>query len=150
MTDDLPEGEPRACPYCGRLIFVDEKTQTIHHATPPCPEALAEASSRGSEALGPVPFCSVCRCSDRELRPYGKRGKPICLPCMKSSPEREREAQRQMRRAMRRASGSGPVGLIPGVGYVKLEEATRRGLEPKAFIDGKTGKVTPIGGRGKA
>lgn len=43
--------------------------------------------------------CSVCNHEEDndqyELRPYGKNGALICFDCMKSSPEREAEAERQ-------------------------------------------------------
>ena len=46
--------------------------------------------------------CCICYrpASERPLRPYGPRGADICFPCMKESPEREREARYQFARCM--------------------------------------------------
>lgn len=37
--------------------------------------------------------CHYCERSDRETRPYGPSGAPVCLPCVRSTPEREAAAQ---------------------------------------------------------
>lgn len=42
-----------------------------------------------------VRICHLCGAGDRELRPYGPGGSPICYPCATGTPEREREAEMQ-------------------------------------------------------
>jgi hypothetical protein len=78
------------------------------------------------------PFCYVCKRTDRELRPYGKGGKPICHPCMKADPEREREANRQMDRAFGRVAGVPVIGSEEGP--LSQEEAAAKGL-PFVMVD---------------
>lgn len=57
--------------------------------------------------------CYVCKSSEKELRPYGTYGQPICHPCMASSPMRKAEAIRQLRKATARAArmGNGMVAI---------------------------------------
>lgn len=44
------------------------------------------------ENTSPSGACHYCGPTDRELRPYGPGGEPICFPCMKATPEREQAA----------------------------------------------------------
>lgn len=145
MTDDgLPEGVGRDCPWCGLLMICDDAKRTIHHPAPMC-EGFTEAIKLTSgEKVGADPFCSVCRRTDVELRPYAKRGLPICMRCMTATPEREREARRLMRKALRRA-GAVPV-MVPGIGILSMEQAERLGLgDQLVYVDGKTGQVLDRG-----
>lgn len=87
-------------------------------------------------------FCSVCRRDDVELRPYGHGRKPICVKCMRSTPERQREGMKWMRKAMA-AAGDMPV-IIPGEGPISIEEAGRRGILGDAvFVDTRSGLPLP-------
>lgn len=84
-----------------------------------------------------APFCCRCRRTDVDLRPYGPKGKPICLSCSQSSPELKREAERRLRRAFDRA---GDVPVIRADGPpVSLEEAHALGGNV-VFIDTATGR----------
>lgn len=58
--------------------------------------------------------CETCH-EEHDCRPYGVRGAMICYPCMKSSPEREREAERQLGALFRAAEAVSPVVVIDGV-----------------------------------
>lgn len=49
-------------------------------------DALSASSATGRA-------CHYCQSTTEELRPYGPGGKPICHPCMKTSPEREAAAE---------------------------------------------------------
>jgi len=144
MSDDLPPGDVGECPACGALLIIDSQTNTVHHAAPACPASIEVARSAGARELHPPPFCYVCKSTDRELRPYGKGRRPICFPCIKSDPQREREARKWMRRALKRA-GEVPA-IIPGVGIISSDEAMRRGL-PIQFMDTATGQILPRGGK---
>lgn len=42
-----------------------------------------------------TPVCYVCG-TEKDLRPYGINGQPICCDCASSDPERSAEADRQM------------------------------------------------------
>jgi hypothetical protein len=143
MTDDLPPGDAGECPSCGGLLIVDREKRITHHGTPPCAAYLA--ATKGARPAAPLPFCCICKSTDRELRPYGRKQRPICFPCMKSDPRREREAQKWMRRALKRA-GAVPT-IIDGVGIISSDEAMRRGL-PVQFVDTATGQALPRGAKG--
>lgn len=54
--------------------------------------------------------CHYCYTTERELRPYGPGGASICFPCMKSDPEREREAERNFGALLGAAMAVSPVG----------------------------------------
>lgn len=53
--------------------------------------------------------CHYCGPTDEELRPYGPGGAPICFPCMKAKPEREKAARAELGRRFDKA---GPVAVL--------------------------------------
>lgn len=146
MSDELPPGEVGECPFCGEMLILDDAAKMTHHASPVCVAFRLVVASGGGRPAGPSPACYVCRRDDVELRLYGKDGQPICFPCMKGDPEREREAHSRMAEAMG-VAGDLPV-VIPGVGIISMEEAESRGLADKiAIVDTATGQVLPRGGK---
>ena len=66
--------------------------------------------------------CSICKSTDRELRPYGKGGAPICFPCMKADPAVEREAKRQFNAAMTRAAAESSTVVLTSDGPKPMKE----------------------------
>ncbi len=56
--------------------------------------------------------CYYCRTTEMVLRPYGPGGAPICFPCMKSDPEREREAERNFGALLNAALAASPDGAV--------------------------------------
>ncbi len=49
-------------------------------------------------------YCNKGKEEVEELRPYGKDGQPVCFPCMKADPEREKEAEHQYMEAIKDAA----------------------------------------------
>lgn len=143
MTDDLPPGIVGECRWCGGLLIIDEENRRTYHGSPACPGYLEACRADGARQVE-APFCYVCRRSDRELRPYGKRRKPICFSCIQSSPEREREARKWVRRDIRRAGGVPTI--VEGVGIISAEEAARRGLDIE-ILNTETGQILPRGAK---
>jgi hypothetical protein len=57
--------------------------------------------------------CHFCGNTERELRPYGPKGAPICFGCMKADPAREAAAREQFGRKLEdagRRTGAAAVG----------------------------------------
>jgi hypothetical protein len=55
--------------------------------------------------------CHYCAATDRDLRPYGPGGASVCLPCMTSTPDRERAAQAAFGTLLDAAEVVSPVGV---------------------------------------
>ena len=64
----------------------------------------------------PVPgrlhSCYSCGPTERELRPYGPGGAPICHPCMKADPEREKAASQVYIGKLIEAAGQSNNGTV--------------------------------------
>ena len=60
------------------------------------------------------PSCCYCATTDAELRPYGPGGDPICFPCMKASPERERQAESAMGTLIEASGAIGDPLIVGG------------------------------------
>jgi hypothetical protein len=68
--------------------------------------------------------CYICGVS-KDLRPYGEGGKPICFPCMKATPEREREAEKMFESLIKSLEARGGDIITPKSAprIVSMEEA---------------------------
>ncbi len=53
--------------------------------------------------------CHYCETTEA-LRPYGPGGSPICFPCMKATPERERQAENIFGTLLEAAETLSPTG----------------------------------------
>lgn len=71
--------------------------------------------------------CHYCGADERETRPYGPNGAPICYPCMTADPARERAAADAFRALFDIA---GPVVLIGELNGPR--PATADDLAPRA------------------
>lgn len=60
----------------------------------------------------PENVCYYCGPTDRELRPYGPGGSPICFPCMKASPEREEAAKQAFGALLDGSAAISPTGVV--------------------------------------
>lgn len=61
--------------------------------------------------------CCYCGSSDKELRPYGPNGSPLCFPCMKSDKTIEASAREIF-------IGQLNAAAVAGQGHVVLGETT--------------------------
>lgn len=56
--------------------------------------------------------CHYCGPTDREMRPYGPGGSTVCLPCVKSAPERELAAMRVYQTLLEAAEAMSETGAV--------------------------------------
>lgn len=66
------------------------------------------------------PKCIWCG-TEKDLRPYGPNGAPICFPCMKDDPSREQEARRQLFKALDEAAKVTGCVLISNEGITPFD-----------------------------
>ena len=56
--------------------------------------------------------CHYCGSTEEDLRPYGPGGSPICYPCMKADPARERAAENALGGLIDAAAAISPTGVV--------------------------------------
>jgi hypothetical protein len=72
-----------------------------------------------------VNACCYCGTTEADLRPYGPKGAWLCFPCMKATPEREREAEANFGALLDAAAAVG--GNVVTIGN---EDGPRPGVNP--------------------
>lgn len=74
--------------------------------------------------------CHYCGTTERELRPYGPGGSPLCFPCMTASPEREQAAKNTFGALVDANEAISPTGVVT-IGGFTTEEAEQG---PRPFV----------------
>jgi hypothetical protein len=73
--------------------------------------------------------CYICE-QDKETRPYGEGGQPICFQCMKASPEREAAAKQKFGRQL---DACGPIAVLYTAPSAALSDAGPVTLTPDTY-----------------